>query len=135
MYLHQPPAVCPQAGRTQVWSSGAPAGLSHTAGHCRTPHVGGSGQPPSGTKTESGSGPPPPPTGTPGSTVLQGCWSFTSWKHLRSHQNGYLLVTVHTHGTFIVLSQWENTLPRPAPNIPLSHVIRTLSGPVLAISK
>ena len=42
--------------------------------------------------------------------------SFISWQHLRSYQNGYWLVTVHTHGDFIVLPHWET---RPsAPRLP-----------------
>ena len=32
---------------------------------------------------------------------------FTSKKHLRSFQDGYRLVTVRIHFTFIVLPQWE----------------------------
>ena len=29
---------------------------------------------------------------------LFACWSFASWYHIRSHQDGYPLVTEHTHG-------------------------------------
>ena len=35
---------------------------------------------------------------------LVGCWSFTSWPHLRSYQDSYWLVTVRTHGDFIALT-------------------------------
>ena len=30
--------------------------------------------------------------------LLVGCWSFTSLQHLRSYQDRYWLVTMHTHG-------------------------------------
>ena len=36
-----------------------------------------------------------------------GCWSFTSWQHLRSYKNRYRPVTVCTHGDFIVQSYWK----------------------------
>ena len=29
-------------------------------------------------------------------------WSFTTWQYVGSYQDGYRLVTVHTHGNFIV---------------------------------
>ena len=32
---------------------------------------------------------------------------LTSFKNLRPYQNGYRLVTLHTHGDFIVLPNWE----------------------------
>ena len=35
-----------------------------------------------------------------------GCWSFMSLQNLRLYQDGYRLVTVHTHGDFIVLPHW-----------------------------
>ena len=31
---------------------------------------------------------------------------FTSWQHLQSYQVGHRLVTVRTHGDFIVLPHW-----------------------------
>ena len=34
---------------------------------------------------------------------LSVCCSFTSYQHLRSYQDGYRLVTVHTHGDFMML--------------------------------
>ena len=55
------------------------------------------------------------------------CWSFTSLQHLRSYQEGYQLVTVCTHGEFIVLLHWEIRLLAPCHDIPLSHIILTLS--------
>ena len=48
---------------------------------------------------------------------LVGYWNFTSWQHLRSYQDGYSPVTMCTHDDFI--EQW--------PDIPLSHMIMTLS--------
>ena len=41
------------------------------------------------------------------------CWSFTFWHHLRSYQAGYWLVTVDTHGDFIVLPYWKTRLSEP----------------------
>ena len=35
---------------------------------------------------------------------LFGCWSVTSWQHLRPYQGGHGLVPVCTHGDFIVLA-------------------------------
>ena len=35
------------------------------------------------------------------------------WQHLRSHQDKYRLVVVHTHGDFIVLSHWDTKLMVP----------------------
>ena len=35
---------------------------------------------------------------------------------------------------FIVLHDWETRLPVPRPDIPLSHIIQTLSQPVIAVS-
>ena len=29
--------------------------------------------------------------------LITDCWSFTSWQHLRSYQDVYWLMTVHTH--------------------------------------
>ena len=43
------------------------------------------------------------------------CCCFTSWQHLRSHQDRYRLVIVHTHGDFIVLPHWDHDL--------LSHLV------------
>ena len=33
--------------------------------------------------------------------LMIGCWSFTSWQQLRKHHDGYLLVTLCTHGNAI----------------------------------
>ena len=30
------------------------------------------------------------------------CWGFTSWQHLRSHQDRQRFLTVRTHGDFTV---------------------------------
>ena len=62
------------------------------------------------------------------------CLGFTSWQHLRSYQVEDWLVTVRTHGDFISLPHWETRPPGPGPHIPLSHIILTLSQPVLALS-
>ena len=52
--------------------------------------------------------------------LLVSCWSFKSLKQLRSYQNWYRLVTVHTnYDDFIVLSQWELRPPPQWPDIPL----------------
>ena len=40
-------------------------------------------------------------------TMLIGFWSIESLQHLTSYQDGYCLVTVHTHGDFIVPPHWE----------------------------
>ena len=40
---------------------------------------------------------------------------FTSSQHLKSYGDGYRLVTVHTHGDFIVLPHWET---RPSASWP-----------------
>ena len=37
-------------------------------------------------------------------------WCLTSYQRLRSYQEGYQLVTLHTHGNFIVLPHWETRL-------------------------
>ena len=37
--------------------------------------------------------------------ILVRCWSFRSWQHLRSYQDGFRLVTVHTYGDFKVLGE------------------------------
>ena len=41
------------------------------------------------------------------------CCSFTPKQHLRSYQNGYQLVPVCTHDSFIVLPHWELRPPVP----------------------
>ena len=56
-------------------------------------------------------------------------WSFAPWQHPRSYQNGYQLVTGCPHGDFIVLPLWKIRPPAPLPDIPLSHIILTLSQP------
>ena len=54
-------------------------------------------------------------------------WSFTSLQHLRSYQDWYRLVTLHTHVNFIVLPNWETRPLAPLPNVPLGRFILTLS--------
>ena len=49
-------------------------------------------------------------------------------------QWGYQLVTVHTHGDFIVPAHWKTRPLAPWPAIPLSHIILTLSKPVRVLS-
>ena len=49
-----------------------------------------------------------------------GCWTFRSWHHLRSFQDRYWLVMVHTHGDLIVLTHWEIRPSASWPDIPLS---------------
>ena len=44
------------------------------------------------------------------------------------------LVTVCTHGDFIVLPHWDIRAPAPCPTIPLSHIILTLSKPAFSLS-
>ena len=51
--------------------------------------------------------------------MLVGCWSFTSWQHLKLYQDRYRLVLVHTHGVFIVLAHWEIRLLAQWPDISL----------------
>ena len=49
----------------------------------------------------------------PGKALLfksVGCWNFMFLHHLRSHQDGYRFVTVHTYVGFIVLPQWAISL-------------------------
>ena len=58
--------------------------------------------------------------------VLVCCWSFTSLQHLRSSQDRYWLVTVHTHCNVIVLPHWEIKPRIPWTIIPLHHIILTL---------
>ena len=68
-------------------------------------------------------------------TGLVGCWSLTSLQNLRSYDDGYRLVIVHTHGDFIVLAHWESRPPASWPGIPLSHIILTLSHcPILLMA-
>ena len=62
------------------------------------------------------------------------CWFVTPWQHPWSYQCTYWLVSVHTHGDFIVLPHWATRPPAPWPDILLSHIFLTLSHPVLAIS-
>ena len=61
------------------------------------------------------------------------CWSFASWQHSRSYQDGYRHLTIHTYNC-LVLPNWETVPPAPWPDIPLSHIILTLSLPVLVLS-
>ena len=64
--------------------------------------------------------------------LVAGCWSFMSWQHLRSYQDGCQLVTVNTHGDFIVLLHSETGPQRL--DIPISHNILTLGQPVHALT-
>ena len=57
-----------------------------------------------------------------------------SSRDLRSYQDEYRLMTVHTHGDLIVLPLWETWPPAPWQDIPLSPIILIISQPVLAIS-
>ena len=41
--------------------------------------------------------------------ILFDYWCFISWEDLWSYKVGYRLVTVHTHGDFIVLLNWETS--------------------------
>ena len=55
--------------------------------------------------------------------------------NIQSHiRTGYWLVTVCAHGGLIVLPHWETRLPAPWLDSPFSHIILTLSQPVLALS-
>ena len=36
------------------------------------------------------------------SFIFDGCWSFTSWQHHMSYQDGNRVVIIYTHGDFIV---------------------------------
>ena len=68
---------------------------------------------------------------------FKGCWNFvsivswlvvkssTSLQYWRSYQDGHWLVTVRTHGDFIVQPHSEIRPPAPWPNIPLSPIILT----------
>ena len=47
--------------------------------------------------------------------TLVGFWTLTSRQYLSSYQNGYQLVTMCTHGDFIVLPHWETRPPAPTP--------------------
>ena len=59
---------------------------------------------------------------------------YTETTHISQYQDGYRLVTVHSYDNFIVLPNWETKLPALWHDIPLSHIILTLSHPVLAVS-
>ena len=60
-----------------------------------------------------------------------GCWQFLSWPYLRSYLDGYRLVTMRTHGDFIVLSQWQTRLPAPWSHYMITHSSRYPdSGPI-----
>ena len=81
-------------------------------------------------------------TTTPFTTLLKkkmvgwvGCWSFMPWHHLWPYiyMDGYHLVTVRTHDSFIVLPYRKIRPPGPGPHIPFSCIILILSQPVLAL--
>ena len=68
------------------------------------------------------------------SMILQSirCWSFKSWKHLRSYQDRHRLVTVPiclylhykvTDGDFIVQPHWEIRVPAPWADKSLSTML------------
>ena len=59
---------------------------------------------------------------------------FASSQHLRSYQYEHRLMAVHTHDDFIVLPHWETRPPGSGPDIPLSHIILTLSQPILVLT-
>ena len=61
-------------------------------------------------------------------------WLFVEVLHLRSDQDKYRLVTMHTHGDFVMLPNWETRLPVACPDIPLSRIFLTLNQPVFALS-
>ena len=44
------------------------------------------------------------------SNLLRCVWGIMSWQQLGSHQDGYRLMTVCTHGDFIVLPDWKTRL-------------------------
>ena len=56
------------------------------------------------------------------SSLMEFC-CCTSLQHLRSYQDEYWLVTLRTHGDFIVLPHWEIRLPEVWPNILLCHTV------------
>ena len=51
------------------------------------------------------------------------CCCFTSQQHLRSNQDGYWLVTVHTPGECCHTRRWETRPSAPWPDIPYNHII------------
>ena len=57
------------------------------------------------------------------------CLFYILVKHLWSYHYEYRLVTVRTHDDLIVLPHWEFRLQPPWPDIPLKHIILTLSQP------
>ena len=65
--------------------------------------------------------------------MLVGCWKFTSWQHLRSYQDGHWLVTVRTHGGFIVLPNWGIRPPAPWLDTMLSTIVLVSPSPVLLL--
>ena len=66
-------------------------------------------------------------------TYTQVCWRFISWQQLTPYQDGYLVVIVHIHGNFIVLSHKDIKHRAQCPDFSLSHIILALSQPVLPI--
>ena len=57
--------------------------------------------------------------------------NFTSWQHLKSYQDRYWLVTVQTHGDFIVLPHCEIRLTTPWPDILPSYIALSLRQDIL----
>ena len=44
-------------------------------------------------------------------------------------------MTVHTRDNVMVLPHWGTRQPAPSLDLPLSHIILRLSGPILALSE
>ena len=63
--------------------------------------------------------------------VLHSCGT-RPWREGGDEGERYRLVTVRTHGDFIMLPHWNTRLPTPWPAIPLSCIILTLNQPVLS---
>ena len=61
--------------------------------------------------------------------IVYVCYCITPQEHLRSYQDWYRLVTVHTHGDFIVLPHCETRPSAQWPDIPLSNIILTFIFP------
>ena len=61
-------------------------------------------------------------------------WLVVLATPMSSYQDGYQLVTVHTHDNIILLPHWEIRLPAPWHDIPFSHIILTPNEPVLTLS-
>ena len=62
-----------------------------------------------------------------------GCLFYVLATYVWSYQDGYRLATVHTHGDFTVPPNWEIRPPAAWLDIPRSHIIPTVSQPVLGL--